>query len=80
MVRVGLQVRHDKSKILSFFIIQGVVGPRGDPGPAGPPGPPVSVVNNPHVVFLSPSFVLILSPSPFPHLSMLPPGTPRDNG
>lgn len=80
MVRVGLQVRHDKSKILSFFIVQGVVGPRGDPGPAGPPGPPVSVVNNLHVVLLSPTFVLILSLSPLSHLCMLPPGTPCDNG
>lgn len=73
-------MRHDRPKVLSSSIIQGVVGPRGDTGPAGPPGPPVSAVYNPHHVLLSASFILFLSLSHFTHLSVLPPGTPCDNG
>lgn len=81
-----LQVRldgHNKTKhFLCSSILQGAVGPRGDPGPAGSPGPPVSAFNDPYNDFLSATvvlFYLFFSLSSLAHLSVPPPGSPCNN-
>lgn len=45
---------------LCSSILQGAVGPRGDPGPAGPPGPPVSAPNDPCCGFIMFAFFHLL--------------------